>query len=149
MIYLGSEGERGLIAFLGLSDENIDRIEKDDVLVANFSNFNAAGLCKYGGLFLIYPSENGELSPHMVGISAALKGLSNWCAVGCTYAELQVLRNNQGVFSFEPKDKMPLVERVTVLYCKDQKSLIKSLRDKGWINNRTEVQYIPRNLSDN
>jgi hypothetical protein len=149
MIYLGAKGEHGLIAFLGLCDENIDRIEKDDVLVANFSNFNSAGLGVYGGLLLIYPSEHGELSPHMSEISTALKDFGHWCSIGCTKLELEALRHNQGTFVIEPKSRMPLIERIVILYCQDQQSLFKSLREKGLITNKTEVRYIPRNLSDN
>jgi hypothetical protein len=144
MLYMSAEGEFGLCVFLGIGDENITRIAADDPLVARLSYIG------HPGFFILFISEDGNDSPRMAALrQSADTALANYFAMPCTAEELVALKTNQGFFTVEPRDRLPGIERISVLYCNDPKSMVKSLRDKGMIGEKTEMRVIPRSPTDN
>jgi hypothetical protein len=144
MLYLSADSDDGLLVFLGIGDENIERIEADDPLVANLSYLN------YPGVFFLYSSESGEESPKMAEIREKIGiTLTPWCSMGATKQQLKWLKKGCGFFILEPKDKMVGVAKITVLYCKDQKEMVKTLKAAGLMKRDLEVTYVPRSPEDN
>ena len=66
MLYLSSSSDRGLIVYLGISDENIEQIKLDNPLMARLSYVG------YTGLFFLFATENADDSPAMIRARTAL-----------------------------------------------------------------------------
>lgn len=139
MLYAASHGKKGLRVFLGVTKENVDKIRADEPLMAQMLHVGG------NGVFFIYLSEDGSPSPQFQkALDLMHRFPIDFAAISAKKTELDALEQNLAFLTVDPKNKLPGIELITVVFCRTQQDLFNKLKEKGLITNRTEVRHIPK-----
>jgi hypothetical protein len=150
MLYMAAKTDDGLRVFLGLGNENIERIKADDPLVARLSNVG------YPGLFFLYMTANGLPSPRMTEIEAMVKERAAEegftipvFALGVADSQLDALQSGQGCFLVVPRSDLPGIEKIVIVFSDDHADLVRKLKLEGVVAKDATMTYVPRNILEN
>lgn len=147
MIYMAAQTKKGLLVALAIDDVNLRRIKADDPLMARLAN------CGYSnGLFFVYVmSQDGGMSPRMNQIIEELKAVPTRlrvCALGLGPDELDQLKAGRFI-KIQPGKAMRGIFQIALFYNSNPQKMLDSLRKAGLVTAATQVQIIPRDVSDN
>jgi hypothetical protein len=139
MLYLSARGDHGLKVFLGIGTENVRRIKADDPLMASME------IVKARGFLFLFISEDGEDSPKMAAIRPKLEEFkSHWMTVPISQQRLDDIMASKMILTIKPRDRLPDIEEVVILFCENPERLVDELRETGYIGPETELRNISK-----